>query len=104
MMDRLTDVFTHKDIDFDSYPGFSHRYLLRGSEVDAVRELFAPSLLTSIEGLPIEEKWHIEGDGRTLILYRSDVIVGAEEIQLLLEQTSSMAKTFFNCCGRPKPA
>jgi hypothetical protein len=104
VLDRVADVFTHNDIDFDSNPGFSHRYLLRGPEVDKVRELFTSPLLAFLEGLPTEEKWHVEGDGYTLILYRSDVIVRAEEVQLLLEQTSAVAKMFFGSCGRTKSA
>lgn len=104
VLDRVAEVFAHKDIDFDSNPEFSHRYLLRGAEVDRVRELFAPPLLTFLEGLSSGEKWRIEGDGHTLILYRSDAIVSAEEIQPLLEQTSSMAKTFLGSCGRTKSA
>jgi|SRR5580658_530607 hypothetical protein len=104
VLDRVADAFTHKDINFDSHPGFSHRYLLRGPEGDRVRELFAPPLLTFLEGLPKEEKWHMEGDGHTLILYRSNVIVSAEEIQRLLDHTSSMARTFFGSCGRAKTA
>jgi hypothetical protein len=102
VLDRVADVFTHKDIDFDSNPEFSRRYLLRGAEVDRVRELFAPPLLTFLEGLSSGEKWRIEGDGYTLIVYRSDAIVSAEEIQPLLDQTSSMARTFFGSCGRMK--
>ena len=104
ILDRVADVFTHKDIDFDSNPGFSHRFLLRGLEIERVRELFAPPLLTFFEGLPTDEKWHVEGDGYTLILYRSNVIASAEEIQPILERTSRMAKTFFGCCGRTKSA
>lgn len=104
VLDRVADAFTHKDIDFESNPGFSHRYLLRGPEGDKVRELFAPPLLTFLEGLPTEEKWHMEGDGHTLILYRSNVIVSAEEIQPLLDRTTAMARTFFSSCGQTKSA
>jgi hypothetical protein len=103
VLDRVADVFTHKDIDFESHPIFSHRFLLRGLEVDKVRQLFAPPLLTFREGLSNGEKWHLEGDGYTLILYRSDVIVDAEEYPSLLEQTTAMAKAFFNSCGRTAP-
>ena len=64
-----------------------------------VKETFTPALLSFLEGLPSEEKWHLEGDGNTLLLYRSDVLSEPEEIRSLLEDTSSIAKGFLRCCG-----
>jgi hypothetical protein len=100
--DRIGDAFVHKDINFDSHPEFSERYLLRGAEQDKIRELFTPALLTFLQGLSPEDKWHIEGVGATLILYRSDVTVGAGEIRPFLDETS-LARTFFGSCGLKKP-
>jgi hypothetical protein len=101
-LDRIGDAFVHKDIDFASHPEFSRLYLLRGSEQDSIRELFTPALLTFLEGLPSDDKWHIEGVGATLILYRSDVTVGADRIHAFLDETFSIARTFFSSCGLKK--
>jgi hypothetical protein len=98
-LDRVTDAIVHKDIDFESHSEFSRRYLLRGPEQEKIRELFTPALLTFLEGMPPEDKWHVEGGGATLILYHSDVTVGAEQIRAFLDETSSVARTFFSCCG-----
>jgi hypothetical protein len=103
-VDRIADAVVHKDIDFESHPEFSRRYLLRGSEPEKVRELFTPALLTLLEGVPSEEKWHIEGADSTLILYRSDVTVSAERTRAFLDETSSIARTFFSSCGLEKPS
>jgi hypothetical protein len=104
VLDRIGDAFTQRDIDFDTNPEFSRRYVLRGGNKDKVRELFTPALLNFLEGIPPDEKWHIEGEGNTLIFYQSDLIVAADELRQLLEQTSSIAKTFLSCCGLKKPA
>jgi hypothetical protein len=100
--DRVGDLFVHKDIDFDSHPDFSRRYLLRGADEDKMRSLFTPALLTFLEGLLAA--WHIEGAGPTLILYRNGVTVGADELRSFLEGTSSIAKTFFRSAGLNTPA
>ncbi len=98
-LDRIGDAFTHKDIDFDSHPEFSKRYLLRGTDPDKIRELFTPALLTFLEKLTPSKKWHMEGVGLTLMFYRYDATVSAEEIRSFLDETSLIAKTFFSSCG-----
>ena len=103
-LDRIGDAFTHKDIDFESHPNFSRRYLLLGPAEQTIRELFSPALLTFLEALPPDEKWHIEGCVTNLIIYRCDVTVGSEEFRSFLERTSSIAKTFFSApAGLSKP-
>jgi hypothetical protein len=98
-MDRIGEVFMHTDIDFPSNPEFSHRYLLRGPEEEKIRELFAPALLAFLEQMPAAKKWHVEAEGSTLLLYCSDVLVDPDAIRDLLDETSSIAKTFLSCCG-----
>jgi hypothetical protein len=111
LLDVIGNALTHKDIKFSSHPQFSGRYVLRGAEEEKVRELFTPELLTFLEGLPPdylgpapEAKWQIEGDRGALVLYRRDLTVAPEEVRPFLEGASSIAKTFFNCCGLKKPA
>jgi len=96
LLDRIGEAFVHRDIDFDSHPDFSRRYFLRGTDQAGVRKLFGPSLLTFLEQLPADEKWHIEGNLTRLIIYQSDVEVEPGEFRSFLEKTTSIAKTFFN--------
>jgi hypothetical protein len=98
--DRVGDVFLRNDIDFESNPEFSRRYHLSGDEKDRIRELFASGLLTYLEALPAESKWHIEGCGFTLLLYRSGSKVDAEQIRPFLDETSSIMRSFVASCGR----
>jgi hypothetical protein len=103
-LDRIGEAFVHNDIDFESHPNFSQRFLLRGREVDTIRELFSPALLTFLENLPADEEWHIEGRVNNLVLYRSDETMATEGFRSFLERTSSIAKIFFSApAGLSKP-
>jgi hypothetical protein len=97
--DRVGDVFMHKDIDFDSNPEFSRRYLLRGPEPENIRALFSPALLAFFEGFDPEQKWHVEGNGDSLLFYRSNAVVDAEQILSFRDQTAALAQSFFKSCG-----
>lgn len=101
-MDRVSEVFVHRDIDFESNPEFSRRYLLRGKDKDedAVRALFAPDLLSKLEMLPAGDQLHIEWNDRTLLLYRAHVQVPVENMRAFLDEMSGIASTFLSSCGK----
>jgi hypothetical protein len=98
-MHKVSEVFVHRDINFDSHPEFSRRFVLRGKEEDKIRELFTPALLTFLEALAPEKKWHIEGSEFTLLLYRAGNTVKSDEIRTFLDESSLIAQTFFTSCG-----
>jgi len=98
-LERIGDMFVHNDIDFESNPEFSRRYHLSGDEKERIEELFSPSLLTFLEGLPLDSGWHVEGCGFTLILYRGNQTVNADQVQPFLDETSSLAHNFFTAGG-----
>ena len=56
---KIGGLFGFQDIDFASHPRFSSRYLLRGPDEEAIRNLFQPQVLDWFEshlGLSIEAK------------------------------------------------
>jgi hypothetical protein len=93
--DHITEVFVTRDIDFDFAPEFSRRYFLRGPDEAGIRKLFSHALITSLDTLAADEKWHIEGNVTTLIIYRSAKTIEVEELHSFLEKTSSIARDFF---------
>jgi len=99
VFDRIGEVFAHRDIDFDSHLDFSKRFFLRSPDEAATRELFTPALLTYFEQIPEGEKWHVEGSGSTLIIYRWRGPVPASEIRYFLEKTSTIARTVLGAGG-----
>ena len=102
IMQKIGDVFVHKDIDFDSHPEFSRRLQLRSPEEGKTRELFTPTLLTFLEGLEPSKKWRLEGVKKTLLIYRSKKRVKPEEFRAFLEETSAIATQFFSLAGLRK--
>ena len=101
LLDRIGDAMFHNDIDFDSNPEFSKRYLLRSPDEANTRKLFTPSLLTYLEQFQTE--WCIEGTGSTLIVYRGGRPVSPVDVPAFLEETSRIARTFFASDGLRKP-
>jgi len=57
------------DIDLPEHPEFSDRYLLRGADEDAVRQLFGPELVAFWDGLDPDERWSAAGSGHSLVVY-----------------------------------
>ena len=41
-LDRIAEAFVHRDIDFETHPEFSKRYVLRGEDGTAIRLMFTP--------------------------------------------------------------
>lgn len=64
---KIGQAFGMKDIDFDLYPEFSKRYLLRGDDEEAVRNLFKSYVL---EFLTRQPGLHVEGAAQAMIIYR----------------------------------
>jgi hypothetical protein len=101
VFDRIGDAVFHNDIDFDSNPEFSARYLLRSPDEVNTRRLFSPSLLTYLE--QFQTKWYIEGTGSTLLIYRGGRPVSPPDMPAFLEETSGIARTFFASDTLKKP-
>jgi len=100
-LDRIGDAIVHNDIDFDSNPEFSKRYLLKSPDEAGTRRLFTPSLLTYLE--QFQTNWCIEGTGATLIVYHGARPVRASDLPAFLEESSRIARTFFASDGLRRP-
>src|SRR6185437_6136587 len=95
-LSRAWDAVAHNDIRFDANPEFTQRYVLRGALSEKVRELFTPGVVSFLEGLDARKKWHIEGTGDTLVIYRSSRKVAPDNLRDFLDQTSAIASGFFS--------
>jgi hypothetical protein len=45
------------------------------------------------------KNWHIEGNGKQLVLYRYNDRAGADKLRNFLEETSSIARAFVSMAG-----
>lgn len=99
--DRIGDAIVHNDIDFDSNPEFSKRYLLKSPDEASIRRLFTPGLLTYLE--QFQTSWCVEGSGPTLLVYHGGRPLSPSDLPAFLEETSRIARTFFASEGLRRP-
>jgi hypothetical protein len=88
LFDKMADWMGYKDIDFENYPEFSKRYLLRGENEHEIRRLFGPRL---IELLEKESGLCMEGDAGNLILYRQRGRLKVDEMRSFLQKGLQVA-------------
>lgn len=72
---KIGGLFGQKDIDFESHPRFSKKYLLRGEDEARVRRLFTPPVLSFVES---QKEICVEGGGDQLVFYRQSVKIKPE--------------------------
>ena len=68
MFHKLATVFGYQDIDFERFPEFSKRYLLRGRDEEAVRRSFTPDVMMLLEGQP---GWTVQSKNGRLLVFRA---------------------------------
>lgn len=88
---RLGQKLGMQDFDFVDYPKFSKMFQLRGEDEAAIREVFTPAVLTTLEQWP---KIFIEGHDSQLILYRERERVKPEKLAEFLRLGSELTSVF----------
>ncbi len=68
ILDRAFALAGFQDIDFKHFTKFSRRFVLKGPDEAAIRELMTPEMLEFFEG---EAVYHIECTGRDLIVFET---------------------------------
>ena len=88
---RISAWFGYQDINFDSHRNFSRKYLLRGSDENAIRALFTANVLDFYED---KHGLSTEGSGNTLLFYRHAKKVRPEAIRTLMEEGFGILSLF----------
>ncbi len=91
VLHKLGALFGYQDIDFDSHPQFSSRFLVRGPDENAIRAVFDPGVLGFFEGLEMGQRWWVEGQGEWLIAYRWAEKAKPARLRQFLEEASAIA-------------
>jgi hypothetical protein len=74
---KIAQIFGYQDIDFEAFPFFSKKYLLRGDDENKVRELFSPDVIKYFEQ---NQNICVESQGSNLIFYKKSKRSEPEEI------------------------
>ncbi len=80
---RIGKIFGYQDIDFETHPTFSGRYILQGDEETRIREVFRDELLAFFEGL---HGVSAEASGGRLVYYRAGKRINPDEVRTLMEE------------------
>jgi hypothetical protein len=86
---KLGQLLGYQDIDFESSPVFSSRYLLRGADEAAIRSAFTADTLGFLEQ---QQGWTVEVQGGNVGIYRAGKRVKPEEIGAFLEETAAVLR------------
>lgn len=78
---KLGQAFGYQDIDFETSPDFSARYLLRGEDEAAIRKAFTADTLAFFSQ---EQGWHVEVRNRHAGVYRANKRCKPEEAPAFL--------------------
>jgi hypothetical protein len=87
---KIGQAFGYQDIDFDSSPTFSSRYLLRGPDEMAIRSAFTVDTLAFLEQ---EQGWTIEVQAGNVGIYRAGRRCKPKDLPAFLEQSRAVLRT-----------
>lgn len=74
---RIGEAFGYQDIDFESHPDFSKKYLLRGADEEAIRRAFTSDVLSLLGDT---KGWHLQSQGGKLAVFRDLKYVNPAEV------------------------
>ncbi|MDF9797430.1 carbonic anhydrase [Catalinimonas alkaloidigena] len=89
LLDRMSLIAEHKDIDFDAYKNFSKKYLVQGPDEAAIRNLFSPSLVKFFER---SEIYHLESNGKELLIFRHLRLTSPREIVRMVSYSEKLVE------------
>lgn len=81
--DKLAALVGFNDIDFDSYPEFSKRYLLKGADKDGVRNFFPPEIIMFFEK---RTDWCAEAAGTFIAFWKGPGYLKPENYPPFIEE------------------
>lgn len=83
LLDRMLELAGFQDIDFDHFTQFSRRFVLKGPEENAIRELLTPKRLRFFEAEDVV--YHIESCGDELLVFKSLRLATVQEVRQLVD-------------------
>jgi hypothetical protein len=94
---KIGEFLGHNDIDFVEAPEFSRRYLLKGTDEGAIRQLFSDEVTGFFGGKP---DFSIEGNAGSLLVYRLRKRATPEELPATIEEGLEVFKLLLKSASR----
>jgi len=87
---KLIEAFGYQDIDIESAPEFSRRYILRGADEAAIRAALSPGATSYFAE---HEGWTVEVQSGTVAIYRADTRPKPEDMRTFIEDACAAARS-----------
>lgn len=81
IFDSFKSLPKYRDIDFKLFRKFSNQFLLKGENEEAVRNFMTPEIINFLEN---EEVYHIECNGKMLLVFKSLRFARVNEIEQMI--------------------
>lgn len=87
---RLAETFGFQDIDIDSSPEFSSRYIVRGADEAAIRAALAPRAASYFAA---HEGWSVEARAGSVAVYRAQRRPKPEELRAFIDEACAAVRS-----------
>ena len=87
---RIAEVFGYQDIDLESSPEFSRRYVVRGADEAAIRAALYPGPASYFAQ---HEGWTVELKAGSLAVYRANRRAKPEDMRMFIEDARGAARS-----------
>ena len=87
---KIAEVFGYQDIDIDSSPEFSRRYVVKGTDEAAIRAALYPNATSYFAE---HEGWTIEARSGTIAIYRASSRPKPDDFRMFIEEACTAART-----------
>jgi MFS superfamily sulfate permease-like transporter len=96
--DSIQELFSPKDIRFESHPVFSDYYLLTSEDEEATRKLFTPNVMDFLEK---HRNFKIEVNDKFILIFKDQRILDVNEIENLLTYSKELLSMFAENLKKP---
>ena len=87
---RIAEAFGYQDIDLESSPEFSGRYIVRGADEAAIRAALYPGAASYFAQ---HEGWTVELKSGSVAIYRANRRTKAEDMRMFIEEAFAAARS-----------
>ena len=89
IFDKVMAFTGYKDIDFEMYPDFSNKFLLKGNNESEIRSFFKDEIIRFFENNHI---YHLESNGESLIIFDKIKLARTDETIAFIKYGQELAK------------
>jgi len=89
IFDKVMAFTGYKDIDFEMYPDFSNKFLLKGNNESEIRSFFKDEIIRFFENNHI---YQLESNGESLIIFDKVKLARTDETIAFIKYGQELAK------------